>query len=86
MPEKTQINIVELTSDEEQAFDQPCVYANRCGTHSVYCHNEKAGYRKCYYRYCSARTHAENKCEGFSLNPIWDLNGEEEKRRQEEGN
>ena len=80
---KTQFNIVEVLSDEEQAFDQPCKFANRCGSHSVYCHNEKAGYRKCYYRYCSQLCHEKNYCEGYKPNPQWDSRGEEEKRRRE---
>ena len=69
--EKTQFNIVEFMADEdeEQAFDQACVYENRVGSHGTYCHNEKIGARKCPYRWCSAAEH--QKCEGFEVNPTY---------------
>ena len=31
-------NIVEMTADEDCAFDQPCYFGYRVDTHAVYCH------------------------------------------------
>jgi hypothetical protein len=31
-------NIVEMVSDDDCAFDQPCYFGHRVGTHAVYCH------------------------------------------------
>lgn len=76
-------NIVEMVSDEEQAFDQPCKHGNRVGGHSVYCHSEKAGYRKCFYRWESQRRHEANECGGYEANPLWDSSGEIEMKRRE---
>ena len=42
-------NVVEIVSDEEGGFDQPCVYGYRVAGHAVYCHNDAWLYspRKC---------------------------------------
>lgn len=69
MSEKTQFNMVEAMSDEEQAFDQPCSYENRVGGHGTYCHNTAVGARKCSYRWTSAKWHSE--CEGYQANPAY---------------
>lgn len=79
MTRKTSLNIVEAVSGEEQAFDQPCLHANRVGCHSVYCHSEKAGYRKCYYRWCPQKTHEANECGGYEPNPLWTIEKERER-------
>jgi len=73
MPRKTQFNIVEAMADddedEEQAFDQPCVYGNRLGGHSVYCHHPDGIARKCIYRWCTQAEHEANECGGYTSNP-----------------
>lgn len=73
MAEKTQRNIVEMLADddEEQAFYQPCIYGNRVGGHSVYCHHPDGIARKCYYRWCSVAAHEKNECGGYEPNPAW---------------
>ena len=39
--EMTTDNLVEMVSNEDEcAFDQPCHYGNRVGSHAVYCHND----------------------------------------------
>jgi hypothetical protein len=76
-PVKTAANIVEILAngiyDEGQAFDQPCLYGNRVGAHSVYCHHpdDNIRHRKCFYRWCSRSEHAENKCGGYIPNTAW---------------
>ena len=76
MGEKTQFNRVEHFAgawgddDEDQAFDQPCVHANRVGGHSVYCHHPgDLGYRKCYYRWSTVEAHEKDECGGYKPNP-----------------
>ena len=77
---KTQFNMVEAIADpdEEQAFDQPCRYGNRLGSHSVYCHHPAGIARKCYYRWCDQKTHKENECGGYD--PNLDYSGRNEKQ------
>lgn len=81
MTKKINLNMVEFFSDEDQAFDQPCIFGNRVGEHSVYCHSKKAGYRKCYYRWCSQKRHEVNYCGGYEPNPAWDTAGADEAHR-----
>ena len=72
MSEKTQFNIVEMLADadEEQAFDQPCIYGNRLGGHSVYCHHPDGIARKCYYRWeTDLKAYERNECGGYKPNP-----------------
>ena len=65
------INIVELVSDEEQAFDQPCAFGNRCGGHAVYCHNEAwpNAPRKCRRSWYTGGEVRDEDCPGFLRNP-----------------
>jgi len=63
-------NLVELM-DDEQAWDQPCLYGNRCGGHAVYCHNDGWLYspRKCRRTWYSGGKTRDEDCPGFSPNP-----------------
>jgi hypothetical protein len=81
MTQKTNFNMVEYFSDEEQVFDQPCKWGNRVGGHSVYCHNQSTGCRKCIYRWCSQKQHEENECGGYEPNPEWTAEQEAERQR-----
>jgi hypothetical protein len=65
---KIRLNIVEAITEDYQAFDQPCIYGNRVGVHSVYCHHPEAIARKCIYRWCSLEEHEKNECGGFIRN------------------
>ncbi len=46
------VNLVEMVSDEDCGFDQPCAHGYRVEQHAVYCHNETWLYapRKCHRR------------------------------------
>lgn len=65
------INVVEMISDEEGGFDQPCMYGNRCGGHAVYCHNEKwlYGPRKCRRTWYTGGERRDEDCPGYAPNP-----------------
>ena len=77
-------NIVELlTSEDDQAYDQPCKWGNQVYGHAVYCHSEVAGYRKCFYRWCSQKEHEENECGGYEPNPAWLAEKENERLEHE---
>ena len=69
---KHAVNIVEATTDEDQAFDQPCKHENRVGGHGTYCHHPDPDFRprKCPYRFCDEAWHS--KCAGFEPNPNFD--------------
>lgn len=69
-------NVVELIYDE-QAWDQPCLYGNRCSRHAVYCHNDGWLYspRKCYRRKEDPDFRHED-CPGFHPNPFAGLSEE----------
>lgn len=64
------INLVEFM-EEEQAFDQPCKYGNRCGGHAVYCHNDewKDSPRKCRRTWYTGGEIKDEDCEGYAPNP-----------------
>lgn len=64
---KTKINFPEL-EEEDQAFDQPCTFANRCGGHSIYCHStDENAPRRCRFRMYLERM---NECELFKENKV----------------
>ncbi len=67
--EKRVLNVVELM-DDEQAFDQPCAFGNRCGGHAVYCHNDAwpNAPRKCRRSKNDPEWRHED-CPGFVANP-----------------
>lgn len=82
--EKRAFNVVELM-DEQQAFDQPCAFGNRCGGHAVYCHHETWPHspRKCRR---NRTDHRHEDCPGFVANPDYkqapaDEVGEQVRRR-----
>lgn len=66
-----QANLVEMISDEEGGFDQPCAFGNRCGGHAVYCHNSKWLYspRKCRRTWYTGGEVKDEDCEGYAPNP-----------------
>lgn len=68
--EKRSMNVVELM-DDEQAFDQPCAFGNRCGGHAVYCHNEAwpNAPRKCRRTWYTGGVERDEDCPGFVMNP-----------------
>ena len=65
-------NFVEALADES-AFDQPCKFGNRVGTHSVYCHSEHPmAPRKCrhtWYYGKDKKGYQDKDCEFFEPNP-----------------
>lgn len=65
------INIVEILDADESAFDQPCKYGNRVGTHAVYCHNNEwdAAPRKCHRTWYTAGRKRDEDCPGFAARP-----------------
>lgn len=65
-----QPNVVEFM-DDEQAWDQPCVYGNRCSSHAVYCHNDGWLYspRKCQRTWYTSGVVRDEDCPGFTPNP-----------------
>lgn len=69
----TTINLVELVSGEEMAFDQPCAHGNRCGGHAVYCHNDewKDAPRKCRRTWYTGGEFRDEDCPGFKANPAY---------------
>lgn len=68
-------NLVELVGmfDEESAWDQPCLYGNRCGGHAVYCHNDGWLYspRKCRRTWYTGGEVKDEDCPGFHPNPYF---------------
>lgn len=68
------VNVVELISDEEGGFDQPCKFGNRCGGHAVYCHNDAWLYapRKCRRTWYTGGGTRDEDCRGFKPNPNFD--------------
>lgn len=68
--EKREFNVVEMM-DDEQAFDQPCAFGNRCGGHAVYCHNEAwpDSPRKCRRTWYTGGETRDEDCPGFVANP-----------------
>ena len=67
-------NLVELFDHDDDggmAFDQPCIFGNRCGGHAVYCHNDewKEGPRKCRRTWYTGGRERDEDCEGFKPNP-----------------
>lgn len=67
----SQANLVELVSDEDGGFDQPCMFGNRVEGHAVYCHNSKWLYspRKCRRTWYTGGKTRDEDCEGFCPNP-----------------
>jgi hypothetical protein len=61
--------------DGDCAFDQPCKFGYRVESHSVYCDNEKSGYRKCHASWYHGRAIsiidkcADEDCKYFKPNP-----------------
>ena len=68
------INLVEMI-DDDQSFDQPCIYGNRVSGHAVYCHNDewKDAPRKCRQSWYTgnAKGCEDKDCEGFKPNPSY---------------
>lgn len=64
-------NLVEWATDEEQAFDQPCIYGNRVGCYAVYCHNDEweDGPGKCRRTWYTGGEERDEDCPGFKANP-----------------
>lgn len=65
------LNLVELVSDEESAFDQPCIYGHRVDGHAVYCHNDTWLYapRKCRRTWYTGGEIRDEDCKGYKPNP-----------------
>jgi len=55
------LTVLELCSDEDMFYDQPCFWGCRFGTHAVYCHNQDSGCMKC-------RNYSKEDCDTFREN------------------
>lgn len=62
------INLMEIAGADESAFDQPCKYGNRVGTHAVYCHTDAwaDGPRKCRRTWYTGGQTRDEDCPGFA--------------------
>lgn len=61
------VNVVEMLSDEDGGFDQPCRFGNRVGEHAVYCHNDAwvDSPRKCRRTWYTGGKVRDEDCPGF---------------------
>lgn len=65
-------NVVELLTDDDCAFDQPCRYGHRVESHAVYCHADHWLYspRKCRRgKQWDGEDWPHEKCPAFAPNP-----------------